>query len=100
VATVFGKRLREARERRGVSQRQLGILAGIHEDSASPRINQYETGRHTPNLLTAERLAKALQVPPPYLYARDDELASWILRYQGATSARRMSLREGKRRRG
>jgi len=94
--TVIGKRIREARLRSGLSQRLLGIRAGIDEFAASPRINQYERGKHVPDLRTAERLAKVLGVPAPYLYARDDDLAAWILAFK-STTARRAALPRSRR---
>ena len=63
----------------GLSQAALGIKAGIDESAASPRINQYEKGKHTPDYLTVERLAEVLDVPVPFLYCRDEELAELIL---------------------
>jgi transcriptional regulator with XRE-family HTH domain len=93
--SVIGKRIREARLRVGLSQKQLGINAGIDEFSASPRVNQYEQGKHVPDLRTAERLAKVLQVPTPFLYARDEALASWILAHDIVdASTRRAVLRK------
>ena len=80
--SVVAKRLKEARLRAGISQKQLGIRAGIDEFSASPRINQYEQGKHTPGFSTVERLAKVLKVPTPFLYTRDDDLAEWILAHR------------------
>lgn len=77
--SVVAKRLREARTRAGLSQKQLGIKAGIDEFSASPRINQYERGKHAPDYSTVERLAKVLKVPTPFFYAGDDDLAEIIL---------------------
>lgn len=85
---TFARRLREAREAFGVSQKQLGILAGIDEFGASARINQYERGKHVPDVLTAQRLATELQVPVSYLYEPDDDLAA-LLRVLGRLSARR-----------
>lgn len=73
------KRLKAARQRTRLSQRQLGIAAGIDEFSASPRINQYERGKHTPDFRTAERLARVLGCPAAYLYTREDDLAELIL---------------------
>lgn len=64
-----------------MSQKKLGIAAGIDEFSASPRINQYERGVHVPDFATIERLASVLKVPTPYFYTRDDELAKLILKY-------------------
>ena len=88
----MAKRLKEARLRAGMSQKALGISAGIDEFSASPRVNQYEQGKHVPDLLTAERLAKALQVPTPFLYARDDALASWILAHDIVDAGTRRAI--------
>ena len=58
---------------------QLGVMAGIDEFSASARINQYERAVHAPDYGTAERIAKALQVPVGYLYEADDKLAEIIV---------------------
>ena len=76
--SVFARRLRAAREARGVSQKQLGILAGIDQFVASARINQYERGKHVPDLQTAQRLAAELKVPVSYLYEPDEALAELI----------------------
>ena len=83
--SVFARRLRAAREARGVSQKQLGILAGIDQFVASARINQYERGKHVPDLQTAQRLAAELKVPVSYLYEPDDDLAE-LIRLPGACS--------------
>ncbi len=83
--SVFARRLRAAREARGVSQKQLGILAGIDQFVASARINQYERGKHVPDLQTAQRLATELNVPVSYLYEPDEALAE-LIRLLGACS--------------
>lgn len=80
--SVFSRRLREAREATGISQKQLGIQAGIDQFVASARINQYERGKHIPDLLTAQRLAISLHVPVSFLYEPDDDLAA-LLRIAG-----------------
>jgi hypothetical protein len=36
------------------------------------------------DIQTAQRLAKVLEVPAPYLYTEDDLLAAWILVYSRA----------------
>lgn len=72
------KRLKEARIAAHYSQKSLGIAAGIDEFSASPRINQYETGKHTPDFLTLKRISAVLAVPTAYFYAEEDELANII----------------------
>ncbi len=78
-ATPIPKRLKEARSRAELSQKELGIRAGIDEFSASARINQYEKGKHTPDYQTMERLAEVLGVPVPFFYTRDNSLADLIL---------------------
>lgn len=90
--SVITKRLREARLAAGISQKQLGIAAGIDEFSASPRINQYERGVHVPDFATLERLALVLNVPTPYFYTRDDALAKLILRYGKLDAAKRAAM--------
>lgn len=61
----------------GISQENLGILAGIDEASASARMNQYERGKHEPDFSMVERIAKALNVPESYLYSKDNDSA-WL----------------------
>ena len=72
------KRLKEARERLGISQKQLGIKAGIDEFSASSRVNHYEKGRHVPNVDMAERLSKVLGISAAYLFASNNDIAEVI----------------------
>lgn len=81
--TIFSKRLKEARLRSGLSQMALGVAAGIDESSASPRINQYERGKHHPDALTAARLARVLKVPSAYFAAEDDDLAELLALWDG-----------------
>ena len=77
--TVFCERLRAARASAGLSQRELGIRAGIDAFVASARVNRYEQGVHQPDIDTAGRLAKVLDVPLAYLFADDERLAKAIL---------------------
>ena len=72
------KRLKEARERLGISQKQLGIKAGIDEFSASSRVNHYEKGRHVPSIDMAERLAKVLKIPAAFLFTSNNEMSEII----------------------
>lgn len=80
---VYSRRLREAREAHGISQRSLGIKAGLDEFVASTRVNRYETGVHQPDLQTLQRLAKVLGLPTAYFYAEDDDLARLIADFNG-----------------
>lgn len=82
--SVFTKRLKEARTAAGYSQEKLGILAGIEEASASARMNQYERGKHQPDYSVVEKIAKILDVPEAYFYAKEDDLAELILAYHAS----------------
>lgn len=62
-----------------MSQKALGMQAGIDQFSASPRMNQYEKGKHLPDLLMMEHLAAATGVPLPYFFAQEDELAEVLV---------------------
>lgn len=84
--SVFARRLKEARLRAGLSQKQLGITAGMDEFSASPRINQYERGVHYPDYETAARLAKVLNVPTPFLFTEDNVLAEFLINLESLTA--------------
>ena len=78
---VYSVRLREARETYGISQRNLGIQAGLDEFVASTRVNRYETGVHQPDLHTLQRIAKVFDLPVAYFFAEDDGLAEVILNF-------------------
>jgi transcriptional regulator with XRE-family HTH domain len=90
--SIVARRLKEARLRAGLSQKQLGIKAGIDEFSASPRINQYERGKHMPDLQTLTRLGAVMQVPVPYFYCQDAELADVIVKYSALGKAQKRRL--------
>ena len=77
-SSTFSRRLRQARQDAGLSQKDLGILAGLDPFVASTRINRYEQDVHAPDQATAKRLAKALGVPMAYLYADNERLARMI----------------------
>lgn len=92
LTSVFAIRLAQARERAGFSQKQLGILAGLDPSVASPRINQYERGRHEPQLKTAKQLAEVLGIPPAFLYTDDDLLAELLLRWNGLSLKKKKQI--------
>lgn len=87
VDSPLCKRLKEARKTAKLSQKQLGIAAGMDEFSASARMNHYEKGRHTPDYPTLQRIAKVLKLPVAYFYAESDELAQLILLFSGMKKA-------------
>ena len=84
---VFARRLRFARERAGLSQRELGRRIGMKDDAASPRINQYETGTHVPRSETVEAIARELKIPVAYLFADGERLARMILAFSQLPAA-------------
>ncbi len=91
--SIVAKRLREARLRAGISsQRQFGIEAGIDPSGASSRINQYESGKYMPDLLTLTRLAAVVKMPIPYFYCEDDELAEFIVKFSALGPAGKRRL--------
>lgn len=79
VSSVFGQRMRSARERAGLAQDRLGVMIGIDEGCSSARISRYESGVHAPPFEIAEKIAVALKVPTAYFYCRDDAIADLLL---------------------
>ncbi|MBB1199014.1 XRE family transcriptional regulator [Enterobacteriaceae bacterium 89] len=79
---IFCQRLKTARLAKGLSQKNLGILAGIDEFVASTRINRYEQGVHQASIEVVHQLAKALDVPPAYFYTDDEELAQLLFNWK------------------
>ena len=94
----FGKRLKAARLRKAAggrySQEKLGIDAGIAEETASARMNQYERGVHIPEIGTATRIARLLDVPLAYLFCIEDDLADLLLAAYQLSPEQRQTLRE------
>lgn len=87
------RRLKEARSRiDGLSQKRLGISAGLDDFVASARINQYEKGKHTPNYQTIEKLAEVLGVPTAYFYTEDDDLAALIVAFAAMSKKEKVRL--------
>lgn len=89
----WGARLKQARLAAGLSQKMLGIEAGIDAFVASTRINRYELGIHKPDLLTVRKLAQVLKVPVAFFYAdTDDEIAELLFKYGRAHEEVRLRI--------
>ena len=89
----WGARLKQARLAAGLSQKMLGIEAGIDAFVASTRINRYELGIHKPDLLTVRKLAEVLKVPVAFFYAdTDDEIAELLFQYGKADEEVRLRI--------
>lgn len=89
---IFCRRLKQARLASGLSQKRLGIAAGIDEFVASTRINRYEKGVHEPGTEIVQKLAEVLQVPLAYFYAEDDDLAELMLVFLALPTSYREKL--------
>ena len=89
----WGARLKQARLSTGLSQKMLGIEAGIDAFVACTRINRYELGIHRPDLLTVRKLAKVLDVPVAFFFAdEDDDIAELLLLYKKASPTARNDI--------
>lgn len=89
----WGARLKQARLAAGLSQKMLGIEAGIDAFVASTRINRYELGIHKPDLLTVRKLAEVLKVPMAFFYTdTDDEIAELLFKYAKADREVRLQI--------
>jgi transcriptional regulator with XRE-family HTH domain len=88
----IAKRLKQARLDLGLSQRELGVRAGIDPSVASARVNQYERQRHQPAFEIVRKLAQVLKKPAPYFYAVDENLAELIAIYGQLTARDRANL--------
>lgn len=85
IINPFPVRLKEARDRLGISQRELGVRIGFEPDSASSRMNHYEKGRHMPDFATLQRIAEELQVPLAYLFCESDDMAEMVKAFDKLT---------------
>ena len=63
-ALSFGRRLRELRKRRGLSQKELGAAIGVHY----MQISKYETGVSFPTVGNVLEIAKTLSVSLDQLF--------------------------------
>lgn len=88
------QRLSDARTEAGLSQKSLGILAGLDPSVASPRINQYERGVHSPSFPMLVALARVLKVPVAYFYCQDEDSAAMLLAYSQASLAVQSRVRK------
>lgn len=92
---LWGERLKQARLATGLSQKMLGIEAGMDPTVASTRINRYELGIHKPTLLTVRKIASVLTVPVAFFYSdTDDEVAELLFQYRKASPETRQRIQQ------
>lgn len=63
IVSRFAKRVRELRDRKGISQERLGEMAGLHRTY----IGMLERAEKNVTLVNLEKVAKALGVRPSSL---------------------------------
>jgi transcriptional regulator with XRE-family HTH domain len=68
MSSTFPDRLREARDKKGLSQSELAAKAGLQPSAVS----HFETGRRSPSFDNLKALSEALQVSTDYLLGRVD----------------------------
>jgi transcriptional regulator with XRE-family HTH domain len=76
--SIIGRRMRERREALGLAQEKVGVAIGLDESSARARISRYELGVHEPPFATVKLLASVLEVPPPYMYCEEEDMAELL----------------------
>ena len=64
MAKTIGERIRELRNERGLTQKELGERAGI----AEPTIRRYELGKLNPKFETVQKIASGLNVTASCVY--------------------------------
>lgn len=74
---TIGERIRQARDARGLTQKQLGAISGTSEIT----IRQYELGKRQPRIEQLQAIAAALNVSVGFLLEKfdDDEPISFVV---------------------
>lgn len=85
-------RLKQARTKSGITQKQLGVLIGMDENSASGRMNHYEKGRHIPDLTTLKKIADELNVPLNYFFCEDETTAELVIEISKLDTEKKLEL--------
>jgi len=67
---------------------------GLDINTASSRMNHYETGRHLPDYDMAKKLAEELDVPVAYFYCDSDEMAKLLMSFHKLTTEQQQKVLE------
>ena len=59
---TLGNKIRKYRKLKGLSQKELGLMAGFSEATADSRIRKYESDAMAPKAAIRQRIADALEV--------------------------------------
>ena len=82
LEAIIAERLGEARKAAGLTLQDLGVAAGIEEETAKVRMHQYEQGKHLPPYSMLERLAETLGKPISW-FVCEEEQKNLILALEG-----------------
>ena len=85
-------RLKEARTKAKISQKDLGVRIGLEASSASGRMNHYEKDRHSPDLQTLKRISKELGVPLNYFFCESEEMAKLVVLFEQLSQDEKVDL--------
>jgi transcriptional regulator with XRE-family HTH domain len=77
--SIVSRRMRERREALGLAQEKIGVAIGLDKSSARATISRYELGVHEPPFAAVKLLANVLEVPPPYMYCEEQDIAELLL---------------------
>ncbi|MBF0379842.1 MAG: helix-turn-helix transcriptional regulator [Magnetococcales bacterium] len=79
--SLFGRRLKQARKRVGITQRGLGVKMSLPPNKASVYVNRWELGTRSPRYDDIQKMAKVLGVSPAFFFLgpEEDALAEIIL---------------------
>lgn len=86
------ERLKQARKKAKLSQKALGERIGMDANSASARMNQYEKGKHTPDVQILKLIADELGVPLNYFFCEDESSAELACIISQMTESERKKL--------
>lgn len=85
-------RLKQARKKAKITQKDLGIKIGMEPSSASGRMNHYEKGRHTPDVTALQRMADELDVPLNYFFCESESTAELVCLIDKLSEEEKMKL--------
>lgn len=90
----FGKRLKQARNERGLSGPELAAKLGLERSM----IPQYETERTAPSMAVLQKMAQALQVSLDWLVLGEDRTATELYDKELAVYFKKVDRLEGRER--
>lgn len=67
---------------------------GLDINTASSRMNHYETGRHLPDYDLAKKLSEELDVPVAFFYCDSDEMAQLLISFHKLSTEQRKKVFE------